>query len=127
MKKTFLLILMLFIGCKSKETALTFEYKNQAMHDIKVDSVKVFSYGFPFISPVESERKTQEIKQNKISNVYQKYGLYKKDIGCVVNTKEDKSKKEYHKITNAYLEKRNGKGWRMKMENEIQNVNKNYR
>ena len=38
-----------------------------------------------------------------------------------------KATEEYEKITETYLTKRNGKGWRIKMENEIRKVNKNYR
>ncbi len=125
MKKIFLFIVVVLLSCKSKEALATSENQKQALQDIKADSVKVFTFGLPFISPIESERKANEIKQNKISNVYRKYGLYRKNMGCVVNTKEDKSRKEYHKITDAYLEERNGKAWKKKLEKEINNIIEN--
>ena len=125
MKKLFLLVAFVLLSCKSKEALVTSENKEQAFQDIKADSVKVFTFGLPFISPIESERKANEIKQDKISDVYHKYGLYRKNMGCVVNTKDDKSRKQYHKITDAYLDERNGKGWRKKLEKEINNIIEN--
>ncbi|MFV5697044.1 hypothetical protein ACM55H_01630 [Flavobacterium sp. ZT3R17] len=122
MKKSFLLILVIFISCKSRNLELSLEYKNQALHDIEVDSVKVFTFGLPFISPVESERIVQETRNDKISDIYKKYGLYRLNLGCVIDTKEGKSRKNYHKITQAYLEKRNKKGWKVKLEKEIDDI-----
>ena len=126
MRYLFLLPLTLFLSCKSKDTTLMIDFQNQALHDIEVDSIKHFTYGLPFISPVQSERNKQEIQKNKIDSIYKDYGLYLQNLGCVIGDKKmDKSTKEYYKITDPFLDKRNGKGWEEKMKKEIENINKN--
>ena len=37
----------------------------------------------------------------------------------------DKAIKEYHKITDVYLESRNGQGWKEKMEKELNSIIEN--
>lgn len=49
-----------------------------------------------------------------------------KNLGCTIMPELTKATKEYEKITEVYLTKRNGKGWKAIMENEIQQINKNY-
>ncbi|HEY1194096.1 MAG TPA: hypothetical protein VGE71_07995, partial [Flavobacterium sp.] len=115
----------LFLSCKSADNLLLIEYKNKASHDIKVDSVKTFTYGLVFVSPVDAEMKIQDTRNYKRDSVYKKYGLYIRNQGCVIGDKEmDKAVKAYHKITDVYLENRNGKRWREKMNEELNNIDK---
>ena len=126
MKKIIFFIFIVLFSCKSKDNIPLTEYENKAIQDIKADSVKIFTYGLPFISPLENERKIQEIRKYKLDSVYKNYGLYKQNLGCVIGDKKmDKAIKEYHKITNLYLDKRNGKGWREKMEKDLNSVDVN--
>lgn len=98
------------------------KYKNQAFHDIKVDSVKFFGFGLA-LPPRDS---LELLKVNKQAAVYTKYGLFRKNLGCIVGDKElDSAVSEYYKITKVHLEKRNGKGWKGKMENELNNIVEN--
>jgi hypothetical protein len=120
MRKILFLLFILLLSCKSTDSSLLNEYKNYASHDIIVDSVKIFTYGLPFISPIETERKIQETRKHKRDSIYKKYGLYKQNQGCVIgDEKMEKAIKEYHKITDVYLVSRNRKGWKEKMEKEL--------
>ncbi|WP_163396263.1 hypothetical protein [Flavobacterium limi] len=120
MKKAIFILCIAFFNCKSPDSPLVDKYKNQALHDVEVDSVKKFTYGLPFISPIESQRKIQEIREHKRDSVYKKYGLFLRNEGCVIGDKKlDEAIGAYHKITDSYLENRNGKGWKEKMEQEL--------
>ncbi|WP_394775016.1 hypothetical protein [Flavobacterium sp.] len=126
MRKILFLIFILLLGCKSTENPLSGQYKEDALHDIKVDSVKTFTYGLPFISPIDTERKIQEARKYKRDSIYKKYGLYIQNQGCVIGDKKmDKAIKEYHNITDVYLDNRNGKGWKEKMNKEVDNIDGN--
>lgn len=144
MKK--LIVSILFLTSLSCTTLKDDSYKEileNAEHDIKVDSVKDFTYGLSFIKPMLSERLRDtmsvesikvmdsinakfdkiEVNQKLIEGIYNKYGLYKKNLGCIIDKQTSILSKEYKKITNPYLEKRNGKGWREKMQKEIDSIN----
>lgn len=96
------------------------EYRDMAFHDIETDSVKTFGFGLP-LPPKDS---LQLLRNNKRLTIYKKYGLYVKNLGCIIGDKElDEATDEYKKITNPYLEKRNGKGWREKLKKEIKSIN----
>lgn len=108
------------MGCKPKSNSLLTEYKNKAYNDIKADSVKMFGFGLP-LPPRDS---LSLLRINKKTVIYEKYGLFKENLGCIVGDKEmDKATTEYHKITGVYLKKRNGKGWEERMQKEIDNIN----
>ncbi|WP_281231349.1 hypothetical protein [Flavobacterium gelatinilyticum] len=120
MKKAILILSIVFFNCKSQDIPLVTEYKNQALHDVEVDSVKKFTYGLRFIAPSEAERKIQLKKEHKRDSVYKKYGLFLRNEGCVIGDKKlNEAISAYHKITDSYLENRNGKGWKEKMEQEL--------
>jgi len=122
MKRIAYIVLIAFLSCKSEDNPLLVEYKNQAFYDIKVDSVKFFGFGLA-LPPRDS---LELLKINKQVAVYTKYGLFRKNLGCIVGDKElDSAVIEYYKITKVYLEERNGKGWRRKMENELNNIVEN--
>ncbi|RZJ54712.1 MAG: hypothetical protein EOO44_03950 [Flavobacterium sp.] len=119
MKKVVFLILVIFLSCKSEEKPLLIEYRNMALHDIKADSIKKFGFGLP-LPPRDS---IEMYRNNQKKDIYKKYGLYIKNLGCVVGLKElDEASNEYRKITDVYLEKRNGKRWEEKMKTELDNV-----
>jgi len=120
MKKVIFLVLIVFLSCKSEENSLLIEYRNMALLDIKTDSVKTFGFGLP-LPPRDS---LELLKENKKTAIYKKYGLYSKNLGCIVGDKElDEATNEYRKITDIYLEKRNGKAWRERLKEEVNNIN----
>ena len=106
-----------------EETELILEFKKDAENDIKNDDVKTF--GFGLLLPPKNE--VEEIEKLKTDSILKVYGLTVKNLGCTIMPELTKVTEEYEKITETYLTKRNGKGWRIKMENEIRKVNKNYR
>ena len=132
MGKLKLLFFALIITCCTtlKDSSFT-EILDNANEDIKVDSVKYFTAGLPFIRPVIVGSKDTtfvdsiEIKRQKLKDIYKKYGLYEMNLGCVIDKQTSIVERKYKKITNPYLEKRNGKGWKEKMNKEIEKLNLN--
>ncbi|KFF06565.1 FEKKY domain-containing protein [Flavobacterium reichenbachii] len=112
-----------FIENKKYFDEILTEFRKKAEKDIKNDDVKTFGFGLS----LPPKNKIQEIEKVKTDSILKIYGLKVKNLGCSITPELTKASEEYEKITEVYLTKRNGKGWRMKMENEIQNVNKNYR
>ena len=94
------------------------EFKREAEHDIMNDNVKVFSQGLP----IPPKNESSQIEDDSIKKILKKFGLSRKNIGCTISPELTKAQEEYNKITEVYLEKRNGKNWRMRMENEIEKV-----
>lgn len=105
------------------ETELMTQFKKDAENDIKNDNVKTFGFGLP----LPPKNVTQEIEKTKTDSILKVYGLTPKNLGCTIMPELTKASEEYERITEVYLTKRNGKGWRIKMENEIRKINKNYR
>ena len=105
------------------ETELVAQFKEDAESDIKNDDVKTFGFGLP----LPPKNKVQEVEKVKTDSILKIYGLTVKNLGCTIMPELTKATEEYEKVTEVYLTKRNGKGWRMKMENEIRKINKNYR
>lgn len=142
---TVLLLGLAFLGCANLRDPSLKEILENAQHDIQVDSVKYFTAGLPFIRPILAKEITDtmsdeslkfihrsdiisdsiQIKQKLRKNVYNKYGLYERNLGCMIDKQTSILSKEYKKITSPYLEKRNGKDWRIKMEKELNNVSEN--
>ena len=57
----------------------------------------------------------------KRDSIRKNYGLISVSY-CMISESLDISKKEYRKITEPYLEKRNGKNWRERMKREIESI-----
>ena len=112
-----------FIQNKNSYDEILTEFRKDAENDIRNDDVKTFSFGLPL--PPKNE--VQAIEKTKTDSILKIYGLKIKNLGCTIMPELTKASEEYEKITEVYLTNRNGKGWRLKMENEIQKVKKNYR
>jgi hypothetical protein len=112
-----------FIQNKKSYDEILSEFRKDAENDIRNDDVKTFGFGLP----LPPKNKVQAIEKTKTDSILKIYGLKVKNIGCTIMPELTKASEEYEKITEVYLTKRNGKGWRLKMEAEIQKVKKNYR
>ena len=145
MKKlsAFIFVLTL-ISCANLKDPSFIEILDNSQNDIKVDSVKYFTAGLPFIRPILSKTMKEtmsaeslksiesleikldkiQIEQKLIKSIYSKYGLYQINLGCMIDKQTSILSKQYKKITYPYLEQRNGKGWEGKMEKEIGSINK---
>lgn len=88
-------------------------YSQQAEEDIKNDNVTLRYAGGLSLS-VQS---TQTI--HHIDSIRKKYGIAYKNTGCVVDLIDSKAQEKYIAAVYPYLEKRNGKGWELRMEKEI--------
>lgn len=112
-----------FIQNKNSYDKILTEFRKDAENDIRNDDVKTFGFGLP----LPPKNKDQQIAKTKTDSILKIYGLKVKNLGCTIMPELTKASEEYTKITEDYLTKRNGKDWRVRMENEIQKVNKNYR
>ena len=103
---------------KANRDQLVNEFIREAEYDIKNDNVKVFSQGFP----IPPKNESLQIQDDSIKKILKKFGLTRENLGCTISPELTKAQEEYQKITEVYLEKRNGKNWRDRMENEIEKV-----
>lgn len=143
MKKLLCILLLIFFTCCSTLKDPSFiEILKSAQHYIKVDSIKYFTVGMPFLIPVFAKSTLDTIiaknlkffdsiivihqrilnKQKLIESIHKKYGLYSKNLGCVINKQTNVLSKKYKKETQTYLEKRNGVGWEEKLKKEINEI-----
>ena len=97
------------------QNQLVNEFRKEAESDIKNDNVKIHTQGLPL--PPKNE--ILQIQDDSIQKIRKKYGLTRKNIGCIISPEITVAEEEYFKITELYLEERNGSNWRTKMQNEI--------
>lgn len=120
---------MFFLNCATIKDPSFKEILDNAQHDIKVDSIKSFTSGLPFIPPVrvnnldDIKRYNEFINKNeKVNTIFSKYGLYKYNLGCVIDNQTKILSKKYNKATKDYLLQRNGKNWEQKMKKQIDSI-----
>ncbi len=90
------------------------EYILQAQKDIQNDQVTL-SYAGGFSIPFYNNESTQ----GKIRDIRKKYGVTYVNTGCIIDPIDNEAQKKYTETVNPYLEKRNGKAWKDKMQKEI--------
>jgi hypothetical protein len=108
-----------FIENKKYLDEIVTEFRQNAENDIKNDNVKYFSQGL--LIPPRSKKDSK--KADKANKFLKKYGLNHKSLGCIISPHLTKAQEEYKKITDVYLEKRNGKNWRNRMRKQIDSIN----
>lgn len=102
-----------FFNTRKSITKSENEYIQQAKEDIKNDQVTFrFTGGFELPN---NDRKMDV----KIDSIQKKYGIKSENTGCTIDEIDSKAQEKYIKTVKPYLEKRNGKGWESKMQNEI--------
>jgi len=94
------------------ESILSFQ--DMARDDIKKDKIREFGAGLP-LPPRDKSEYRNFLKKDSIK---ENYGLISVSY-CTISESLEISKAEYRKITEPYLEKRNGKNWREKMKKDI--------
>ena len=92
------------------------EYIRQAKTDIKNDQVT-----YRFAGGLELPMYTEKTIQ-KIDSIHQKYGVTYFNTGCTILEINNKAQEKYEITVKPYLEKRNGKDWESKMNNEIAKI-----
>lgn len=102
-----------FFNTRKVITKIENEYIQQAKEDIKNDQVTFrFTGGFELPN---NDRKMDV----KIDSIQKKYGIKSENTGCTIDEIDSKAQEKYIETVKPYLEKRNGKGWESKMQNEI--------
>ena len=118
---TFCYTISTFAKNKSELRKIENEYIEQAKKDVKNDKVTFkFAGGLPV---PEYDKNTYD----KIDSIRKKYGIIYFNTGCIVDYKAIEAQKKYEIIVKPYLEKRNGKNWEAKMNDEIQKVKSDYK
>lgn len=107
-----------FVINKKDFERVLIKFRKDAVTDIKNDNVKYFSQGLLLPSRTESEK----LIKNDIKKILKNYGLNHRSLGCTVMPQVTKAKNEYIRITDIYLNKRNGNGWRIKMKKQIDSI-----
>jgi len=111
-----------FFERKKEFDELLTKFKKKAEIDIKNDKVKYFSSGLKL-----PQKKSKLIKiDSVIEKIHNKFGIFHSSLGCTIHPGLYNAEKEYYKITDKYLEKRNEKNWKAKMKSEIDSINKLY-
>lgn len=106
-----------FYENKQELNELVLMYKQDAKNDIKNDRIKSFGHGL--VLPPQDEKNYK--KFITVKSIQKKYGLNATST-CIISKNLEIAEEEYQKITNPYLEKRNGKFWKERMEKEIDRV-----
>ncbi|MBO9595187.1 MAG: hypothetical protein J7599_19945 [Niabella sp.] len=84
------------------------ETKKRAESDIKKDSVTFIFYGLPIYD-------SNDLKKDSIQA---RYGIYT-SFYCTLAPIEEKADAYYKQLTADYLNKRNGRGWKQRMQKEL--------
>ncbi|OVE60676.1 hypothetical protein [Chryseobacterium mucoviscidosis] len=100
-----------FFNTRKVITKIENEYIQQAKEDIKNDQVT-----FRFTGGFELPNNKMDVK---IDSIQKKYGIKSENTGCTIDEIDSKAQEKYIETVKPYLEKRNGKDWESKMQNEI--------
>lgn len=107
-----------FIKNKKELTNKENYYIREAEKDIQKDQI-VIRYKGGFSLPVYDQTTTR-----KIDSIGNKYGITSENTGCVSDPIDIKGQEKYCEVTDSYLEKRNGKGWKERMRKEMDELKK---
>lgn len=98
------------------------EYQQKADADIKSGFIEIeYAGGFELADEREPKMRI------KIDSVRRTFGLSYKNSGCIVSAAITKAQEEYERLTKPYLDKRNGLGWKERMDQQIQTIRHKYR
>lgn len=83
-----------------------------ANRDIKEGKVRFVTYGLPMPSS----------KDEEIDSLAAKYGFGSTEIGCTVTEQEINAIATYNSVIEHYLQKRNGKYWRINYQRQVDSL-----
>jgi hypothetical protein len=107
---------------KQELDKLITEYKEKAAADIKNGFIEL-EYAGGLEIPNEQELRMRPA----IDSVRRLYGFSYRNSGCIISSDLIMAQEEYEKLTKPYLDKRNGRGWEKRMEQQIEEVRQKYR
>ncbi|ANH80871.1 hypothetical protein A8C56_07665 [Niabella ginsenosidivorans] len=83
--------------------------EKRAENDIKRDAVTFISDGLPLYDSIDLKR----------DSIMERYGIHTA-FYCTIDNSSEKYNAYYKQLTKAYLNKRNGKGWKERMQKELE-------
>ncbi|WP_143061689.1 hypothetical protein [Dyadobacter sp. SG02] len=107
------------LSAKRQSDALLSEYKTKAESDMKNGLIVYETAGLPI-----SSGRAEQIKGHKIDSLMKTYGLESRNTGCMVTAPLLKAQSEYERLTEPFLDLRNGPGWKHRMKLQIENIRK---
>jgi hypothetical protein len=107
-----------FIKNKRQLTKQENYYIHEAEKDIRKDQI-ISRYAGGFSIPAYDKQTSI-----RIDSITEKYGLISQNTGCTFDPIDIKAQEKYNELTDHYLEKRNGKGWKERMKREIGDLKK---
>lgn len=103
---------------RAEYESISSQYKAKAKSDIRNGLIIYESMGFPMSMD-------SKIQEDKIDSIMGTYGIAYNFGGCVITGPLLKAQSDYKTITESYLDKRNGKGWRERMNRQIAEIRNN--
>ncbi|MCD2425465.1 hypothetical protein LQ567_21960 [Niabella pedocola] len=91
-----------------KYKEMIWETKKRAENDIQKDAVTFVSYGLPVYDSTDLKK----------DSIRARYGI-STSFYCVLGPIEEKADAYYEQLTADYLNKRNGRGWKKRMQKEL--------
>jgi hypothetical protein len=112
--------IMAIVAAQREYELLSSEYIIKAKSDMKRGLIIYETAGFPVVGDSAAQA-----KDAKIDSLMRTYGLAHNNIGCVVTAPLLRAQSDYKVLTASYLEKRNGPGWKHRMDKQIEQIREN--
>ena len=96
---------------------LSLQYKARAESDIRNEHIIYETAGFQI--PSDS---VEQAKEDKIDSLWRAYGIEYSNTGCMISAPLSKAQSDYEQIVELYLNKRNGAGWRDRINLQIEKI-----
>jgi hypothetical protein len=108
----------IFFDGKRDYELLASEYKIKAESDIKNGLIIHETLGFPI------PHSAGQAEEDRIDSLMNTYGLARRNMGCMVSGPLLRAQSEYEVLTEPYLDQRNGKDWKRRMNKQIEEIRK---
>lgn len=106
-----------YLDAKREYEVLSLKYKIKAESDMKNGLIIYEGAGLPM--PLDS---ISQVKADKIDSLRAMYGIATSNIGCMISGPLLRAQSDYKELTQPFLDERNGKGWRQRMNREIAEI-----
>ncbi|KXH82956.1 FEKKY domain-containing protein [Chryseobacterium kwangjuense] len=110
---------------KNEFENLLVKTNRQAKSDIQKGLIKYYYFGGDSI--LDNTYSNHPKLQYEIDSLTRTYGVVFLNEGGSIDLISLELNKKYKEYTESYLEKRNGKNWKLKMEEEIETIKQKYR
>ena len=105
------------IDFQEEYEVLSLKYKAMAESDIRNGVIIYETAGFEI-----SLDSVQELKVAKIDSLSRTYGITYHNTGCMTSAPMLRAQRDYEQLAESYLDRRNGAGWRDRMNMQIEKI-----